>query len=604
MDEYDFGIIIPMISEFDVFRDVFETSDINQGMFEGPLREVHTTSEFSGLVHCVQEQGLMPAFSATGDLYEKIGPSLDLLLNIGIAGGLDNDEVKIGDVVSASHVYQIDRNEKYTSDVRSDESIRLPGPKPYDIENRFKSETKRFRGDREAVEEWSSNVKSQLDTFDLTSTDIAAEDSAPSIAVGPIASSGSVVADRGTTGDGMYGHIIDIDRNTLVVDQESVAVVEQVKRKNTKFGRHVIPGILRGVSDFADSDKGTDEAGRQKYAMYSAASLFKFLLESGRLNGIFDKIPPSEQIPSPITPPAIAQAQRIASTLRGRAEGRFGVLHRSLEQSLESLPDRFDERMSTSEMLFELMISFENQCLHSDIKATNGAASDAFSEALRDYRNMLYFLELALRDRVPNEGGETVELALLLSNAHLRLKILETTTTRGAVGGTAVDSFSRREWETKELWPERFGGGELVPSPTASQVVVLERFDSASTTKHYEIAMEALNGRVAVEEGKSATKQCEIAEGGSTSVSFDITEADSNERRRHRIDESQYPWGDMDILQIDIYAGSIPLSDIHEDIQEADEQWLVNQNIEHSTLHTALPGVDQEEGGISVPVIR
>ncbi|MFC4452098.1 hypothetical protein [Halorussus aquaticus] len=606
MDEYDFGIIIPMLSEFKVFCDVFDTSNINQGLFEGQLREVHTSSDFRGVVHCVQEQGLSPALSATDDLYEKIGPSLDLLVNIGIAGGLDDDDVKIGDVVSGSHVYEIDRNEKYTSDDQNSSPIRRAGPKPYDMENRFKSATKKIRVDFDTISEWSSNVGSQLGTFGLSPADISPNGSdqfEPALTTGPIASSGSVVTDRGTIEDGMSDYIVSIDRNILVVDQESVAVIEQVKRNNAKFGRHVVPGVLRGISDFADSDKGTDEEGRQDYAMYSAASLFKYLLELGYLDDIFNKASSNERIPTPITPPAIKRAQKIASTLRGQVEGKFGVAHRSLEDPLESLPERLEEEMPTEDILLEIMVAFENQCLQSDISLTNGAASDVFSAALRDHRNMLYSLESNLKNQIPEEGREAAQLVKNMSDAHLRLKILETTTSRGAVGGTAIDSFSRRNWDMKEVPAGHFSRGDVVPLPSASQVVVLERFDAQSTTKHYEVVMEALNGRVAVEEGRSATARCEIPDGGHTSVSFNISEADSNERRKHRFDEAQYPWGDRDILQIDVYASPVPLSDFERDVQEVDGQWLLKRNIDHSTLHTALPGVDQEQGGISVPNI-
>lgn len=343
MDEYDFGVVVPMLSEFEAFCDVFETTEVDQGRLEGQLREVHTATEFRGLIHCVQEQGLSPALSATDDLYEKIGPSLDLLVNIGIAGGLDDDKVKIGDVVSGSHVYQIDRNEKHSIGTQSDQPIRSPGPKPYDIENRFKSAAKRVQGKSDIIVEWSNEVISQLERYGLSRSDIAPSDlnlSEPTLLVGPVASSGSIVADRGTVEGGMAEHILDVDRNILVADQESAAVVEQVKRNNVKYNRHVVRGVLRGVSDFADSDKGTDETGRQDYAMYSATSLLKHLLESGRLDGIFRTTSSSERVPPPATPPAISRAERLAPTLRGRVGGEFGVLHRSLKNPLQSLPER------------------------------------------------------------------------------------------------------------------------------------------------------------------------------------------------------------------------------------------------------------------------
>lgn len=605
MDKYDFGIIVPMLSEFKIFCDVFDTLDIDQGKFEGQLREVRTASEFRGLVHCVQEQGLSPAISATDDLYEKIGPSLDLVVNIGIGGGLDDDDVKIGDVVSGSHVYEIDRNEKYASDDQNVKPIRLAGPKPYDIENRFKTATNRIRGNFDAISEWSTNVKNQLNEFGLKPADIAPSDSNPSepaLSIGPIASSGSVVTDRGTIENGMSDHILNIDRNILVVDQESVAVVEQIKRNNAKFGRHVIPGVLRGVSDFADSDKGTDEAGRQDYAMYSAASLFKYLLESGYLDEVFNKTSPSERIPSPITPSAIIRAQKIASTLRGQVEGKFGVHHRSLEDSPESLPEPLKEGMPTAEILLERIVDFETRCLENNINLTNGAASNVFSAALYDHRNILYFLESDLRNQVTTKGRESLQLAQNMSNACLRLNILETTASRGAVEGTSIDCFTRREWEMEEMSPGHFfRGEELVQSPTASQVVVLERFDSGNTTQYYEVTMEALNGRVAVEEGKLATARCEIPEGDHSTTSFNITEDDSNKPRRRRFDENQYPWGNMDILEINVYASSAPLSEFEKDVQGADEEWLIERNIGRSILRTTLPGVDQERGGISVP---
>jgi len=553
----------------------------------------------------VQEQGLSPALSATNDLYEIIGPSLDLLINIGIAGGLSDDDLKVGDVVSGSHVYEVDRNEKYRAGVQG-KSTRLAGPKPFDLENRFKSAIKRFRGDFDAIGEWSSNVESQLAEFGLSPSNITDQSSSqatPTLSVGPIASSGSVVADRGASEVSMSEHILGIDRNILVVDQESAAVVQQVKRNNAKFSRHVLPGILRGVSDFADSDKGTDEAGRQDYAMFSATSLFKYLLESGCLDDIFNKTSPSERIPSAITPPAITRAQKIASTLRGQVEGKFGVLHRSLEDPPESLPAQKEDGMPIPEILLELMIDFETQCLESKISLTNGAAMNIFSETLRDYRNVLYFLEYDLRSQIPKEERAAGQLAQNISNALLRIQILETTISRGAVGGTAVDSFSCREWETEEMPPGHFGRGQTIWVPKASQVVVLERFDSGSATKYYEVCLTALNGRVEVEKAESARTRCEIPEGGCDSVSFNITEADTNERRTHRFDESQYPWGDMDILKIDIFESPAPLSDLDKDLQEVGEEWLAKQNINHSTFHTALPGVDQEQGGISVPVV-
>ena len=110
--------------------------------------------------------------------------------------------------------------------------------------------------------------------------------------------------------------------------------------------------------------------------------------------------------------------------------------------------------MTKTESLFELAISLDDLLSRNTILMTDGEASKKFSAAIRDYRNVLYFLEYDLRSQIPRRGHEGYQFGMNLYNACLRLSILEATTSRGTIRGTAIDSFSRREREKKELFPD------------------------------------------------------------------------------------------------------------------------------------------------------
>jgi nucleoside phosphorylase len=598
----DFAVVVALDTERDAVLDAFELSE-SLDKYPRPAFKTKSQEGFSGILYHINGQGLQDALSATRELLGKAGQDIDLVINIGIGGIIADDDLKIGDVVCASRAIEVEKNEKYdvsSNSVGEDQSIRLPGPEIFDAENIFKWQIAKFGGDPTKYSPWSSQCENQLDEFDLVTGDIGSSDPSPVVRTGPIASSGAVVIDKSAK-DGFTDYLTErVDRNILSVDEESAGVLRGVKQWNAKHNGSVIPAVLRGMSDFADKNKAISEEGRQSYAAFTAVSLFKYLLENSFITDVFGEFD-SANLPNPDIPNEVNTVRKNVSQLRGQIEGKFGVRHRSANTPLSELGllstsgvplKRLLAKDSALESLLEELVRFEYATEHSQPQFRSDYAAAVFGNSLMRNRNILEILGYMRKNNVSNENIR--DYSQNAYNTRLRFDVHKQTTINDNLGGTTIDSFITRSWDTKTIenhpWQPLNAPPKTIPEQTATENVVLERFDSYESELVFDISIESINGRVQIDGETKLTEQKTIPPHERGHAQFNLGPDSDLTRFRH--DSEAFPWEAPDIIRISVEVT---------DPSGGGLSGTVYSNAQKNAISIPLPGAAQEKDGLRFP---
>ena len=291
--ELDVAIVIALAEEFEAISELVPANRTRQhirGM--GCLDFLFERKSAGNVSHCcvatvINEMGEVEAALVTQQLLRRWKPRL--IVNIGISGSTNKD-VKLGDVVVATHV------ERYLADSKSvrgktarEIAFELSG-KPYDSPT-ARSFTSCLAGhDKAVVEGWQAEAKADFEnisTKGLKRTRRAilglVRDNllrpSPRVWYGPIASGPGVAGSRA-----FIAMLKRHNRKFQAIDMESGGFMAALRR-------HVAPPrdlVIRGVSDFADERKTTlDESTDDKvraFAMRNAVRTLWRSLDAGLLD--------------------------------------------------------------------------------------------------------------------------------------------------------------------------------------------------------------------------------------------------------------------------------------------------------------------------------
>lgn len=603
MTSPNFAILVALDKERDEVLKVFDSEPISSGRFSRPAWRLAPGDEFSGILYHINDQGLQSALGATTELLRQVGQDLDLVVNIGVGGIIADDDLKIGDVVCATRAYEIDYNEKYVAESEDGRSLRLPGPKVFDSENSFKWNVKYFDGKSTDLTQWQSVCEGTLDEFDLDKGDIGVPNPAPSIEVGPLASSGAVVTDKSTE-EGFSKYITSrIDRNILAIDEESAGVLRAVKEWNAKHGGAILSGILRGMSDFADENKAVLEEGRQSYAAYTAASLFNYLLENGWIDTLFEE-ELSFDLPNSEVPEEMDSIRSIVSQLRGQVEGRFDVHHLSLGRSGNDFRLRDTSTIPVKRMLSETpaiehlldeLVNFEysTQAMRPEFKSDS--AAEIFGTSLHQDRNILHILNEMRKWGMSEESVQNV--AQNVYNMRLRYDVHTSTTVCEEFGGTTLDSFITRSWEKKVIeehpWQPIGASPKEINEQEATFNVVLERFDSYGGELEYDTTVRSVNGNVSIDDGLVSERRETIGVDNHTHLRFTIDS--HSDLTTMRFDSEAFPWHVADILELSVSVKTDSKTEL---------DGTGYSDASQAVVHIPLPGADEDSGDILIPSVE
>lgn len=167
----------------------------------------------------------------------------------GIAGGLNRDETRLGDVIIADDVFRYDRRRKELNGVTE------WSPTSYPTDRRLLSQIQALLLEDEVMEAWSTDC---LATFDGNLPE-------PTVHIGHIAC-GDAVVDSTELRD----EIRCMNRHLLAVEMEGGGVCEAILNQ----GANTRVAIVRGISDYAAGKAATDadDFNWRKYAACNAAS--------------------------------------------------------------------------------------------------------------------------------------------------------------------------------------------------------------------------------------------------------------------------------------------------------------------------------------------
>lgn len=198
----------------------------------------------------------------------------DLVIVIGIAGGLSND-VRLGDVVISNQIIDVLQNAK-VSNGKSNINIEL-APNFYDINAELISAFKFFYlqpSSKASYQDWRLECGCDLEKSGAPGS----EAELPSLRIGPMAC-GPVSAS-----DTFNKKLKSIHRKVLAIETESGGVFASLSAKK-------VPAIaIRGISDLADKEKAALETvtggSVRTCAMANAAKLLKLVIAETRLKQV------------------------------------------------------------------------------------------------------------------------------------------------------------------------------------------------------------------------------------------------------------------------------------------------------------------------------
>jgi nucleoside phosphorylase len=284
-ESVDVGILVALQEEFRELHEELPTSipakdeitGTSDYLFERPVKN---SAPYRCAVTFVGVMGPTEAALATERFLSRRQPRTIVML--GIAAAMDED-VKLGDVVIASHVGRYLERAKIVSDSEKSFDIQ-PGGDSFPCSRDLVQASLHFEfAHRPLYESWKEQGKTEL--VNILSEELRSElvekgwlNESPSFLDGPIASGPVVVAS-----EEFIDWVKSINRSYVALEMEGGAMLATIYSR-AEPSRSM---ILRGISDFGDQRKKTlDNIGKgelRRYATHNAVRLLWALLEAGVL---------------------------------------------------------------------------------------------------------------------------------------------------------------------------------------------------------------------------------------------------------------------------------------------------------------------------------
>lgn len=191
----------------------------------------------------------MPAATAVGTKLAMIFKPRVLAM-VGICAGNKSD-TSIGDLVVANPTWDYGSG-KYST--REGKELFEPAPYPLALSSRVRGLVEEFEGESEELATLRKNYKG------------ACAQSVPRLHIGPFASGSAVVARAAMMQEVQAQH-----RKLLAIDMEAYGIAMAASEANLPVPEFL---VVKGVSDFADEDKGDSQ---RAYAAYMSAQFLAFL---------------------------------------------------------------------------------------------------------------------------------------------------------------------------------------------------------------------------------------------------------------------------------------------------------------------------------------
>lgn len=258
--DYDIGIVVALKSpELDAVLDLpwswspAESDGDPTNYYSGQFKRLDGT--FGRAILARTGQMGMPAATA---LTTKLGMTFRprCIAMVGICAG-NKDETTLGDVVAANPTWDYGSG-KYVT--RDEEEVFEPAPYPLALSTRVRGILEPFEGESDALTALRSEFKG------------AAPSNVPRLHMGPFASGAAVIARAA-----MVEEVLSQHRKLLAIDMEAYGVATAANELPLPVRDFL---VLKGVSDYADEDKGESQ---RAYAAYMSARFLAFLCTNQRL---------------------------------------------------------------------------------------------------------------------------------------------------------------------------------------------------------------------------------------------------------------------------------------------------------------------------------
>lgn len=252
--DYDLGIVVALKSpELDAVLQLPWGWHVSEVQSDPTIYHVGEFKRRDGTIGKVvaARAGQMGMPAATA-LTSKLGMTFKprCVAMVGICAG-NKDETNIGDLVAANPTWDYGSGKHSTKDSKE---IFEPAPYPLALSTRIRGILERLEGESQSLNDLRSR-------FPGTSPQTA-----PRLHIGPFASGASVVARAAMLSEVQLQH-----RKLLAIDMEAYGVAVAANELPLPVPEFI---ILKGVSDFADEDKGDAQ---RPYASYMSAQLLGLL---------------------------------------------------------------------------------------------------------------------------------------------------------------------------------------------------------------------------------------------------------------------------------------------------------------------------------------
>lgn len=409
-DPANIAIIIALEEEYECFKSSVKEDPYLLNTLKENIENDYQTFRYSNLIAeslhcevfvlCIGEMASAPAFKATQFVIDTLSP--DIILNIGIAGGLI-DDVKIGDVILATLIDDYVQKTKL-KDSNGDESIEYEWSGNYlpttyqlmrDLYNFAKS-------NQTWKEDWASKAVAGLNFKETKLKNLVAQNKiniTPEILSGPIASGPFLI------GSGFAKNLLlSKNRKLLCVEMESAGVADlchkQFPPKNFL--------CIRVVSDFSDNrKKGLDKIGKGAIRTWAMKNLSNFIIYA------LPYIYKVRFLDNTIVTDKSLHGQEIAPTSFDPAQLHEYVIskhlnktYRELELSGSEYFDNFNEYFS---LFLVSSITGDNtnilmDCCNHILNSSSKLPLVVYAAKGKGKSSFLAILYYALRDRCINEG--------------------------------------------------------------------------------------------------------------------------------------------------------------------------------------------------------
>ena len=280
MQRYNLAIIVPLIEEFRVLRELVPSHihhpEVDDAIYYYPLDLGDSDSQ--AVVVVLGDMGTTPSGQITEKILNTIQPQLVAL--VGIAGALDRD-IALGDVVVASEINEFLASSKAVP--RGEDFIFEYSGRHWDVSFNIKQCVTNFEfADNRAWQSWQQTVSTYRTGLNLPDNMPGVVHDVPKLHIGHVASGNTVGAAQGYAVE-----LRGMDRKFLALEMEAAGVAQAARGRQSPIDFLVV----RGISDFSDQRKAQLDAaysgGWRKYAMASASAFLLGLLRSDTFRVFF-----------------------------------------------------------------------------------------------------------------------------------------------------------------------------------------------------------------------------------------------------------------------------------------------------------------------------